>query len=690
MELLRNCLKKCLHLFLAGIVVTLALMPCSPAGAQTASSARDASVQEPTPPDASAQEAAPPDVSVPDATPSDASAQGAIPPGGPTQGATPPEAASPAATPPVDLVFVIDNSGSMRKNDPKSITPKVVSTFVDQLPENAHVGMVRFDQEARLLIPMTPLANPKDRRKVIDSLRKIDYRGQFTNTPIGIERALYELKTDGRKASQKGIIFITDGIVDTGDPAKDRQLTQWLKKDVAASCKQEGVRIFGIALTEQADFSLIQALAARTDGEYFRTFAADEISGVLQQIRTQLNPVKAAPVAELAPLQLLPIPVEEESKPVATAKEAAAQSAPAPQPGDNGTVVVSEKAAWTISIALAALVLVLLGALIFFFFQNSRRRQVVPAGDTGAAKDLNIPEAYIEDQGEILGKGKSPFVLDREIIKIGRGKKNDLVIDAPAISGFHATIEFRNMSFYLEDQRSTNGTMLNDRRLEANHHVRLKDGDRITFATYPFLFNSAEKSLFGDPVMLGKTALEDKEAEATIVLDLDGVDTHQGLISCIQTHLMHIYSLSANHKNFVNTYFTHDILEIIATTAHENLQKTMKDNQQYCTSIPKNNSLYVVCSLPGAIDMAAKWYGMKNNGFTQFLFKWVRSEAYTSAKCDQLCMVTFGQDPATWVSITVVPTHSRPDPIEIMSVDFLNDEEKASLALDFDHHGRVI
>ena len=60
------------------------------------------------------------------------------------------------------------------------------------------------------------------------------------------------------------------------------------------------------------------------------------------------------------------------------------------------------------------------------------------------------------------------------------------------------------------------------------------------------------------------------------------------------------------------------------------------------------------------------------------------------AQCRQLCIITFGQDPATWVSITVVPTHSEPDPVEIMSVDFLNEEEKSSLALDFDHHGRVI
>lgn len=679
MELLLNCLKKRLYLFFIGTVVSLALIPCSPARAQTASSAQEASVPE----------AARPAPSVQEATPTDASARGATPPDASIQETMAPDASAQEATPPMDLVFVIDNSGSMRKNDPKSITPEVVSTFVDQLPENAKVGMVLFDQKARLLIPMTPLENPQDRREVIDSLSKIDYRGQFTNTPIGIERALYELKTNGRQASQRGIIFITDGIVDTGDPIKDRQLTQWLKEDITANCKQEGVRIFGIALTEQADFSLIQALAARTNGEYFRTFAADEISGVLQQIRSLLKPVEPEPepLPELAPLPLLPIPGEGEPKPVEPAKDAAAQSAPEPPPVDNGAVVVSEKAAWTISIALAALVIVLIGALIFFFFQNTRRRQVVPEG---VAKELNIPEAYIEDQGEILDKEKSPFVLDKETIRVGRGHKNDLVIDAPAISGFHATIEFRNMSFYLEDQRSTNGTMLNDRRLEANHHVRLKDGDRITFATYPFLFKLAEKSPFGDPVMLTMTALEDKEAEATIVLDLDGVDTQQGLISCIQTHLMHIYGLSANHKQFVNTYFTHDILEIIATTAHENLQKTMKDNQQYCTGVLKNNTLYVVCSLPGSIDTAAKWYGKKNNGFTQFLFKWIRSEQYTSAQCEQLCVVTFGQDPATWVSITVVPTHSGPDPIEIMSVDFLNDEEKSSLALDFDHHGRVI
>ena len=193
-----------------------------------------------------------------------------------------------------------------------------------------------------------------------------------------------------------------------------------------------------------------------------------------------------------------------------------------------------------------------------------------------------------------------------------------------------------------------------------------------------------------DTVMMSMTALADPEAEATIVLDLDGADSKQGLISCMQNHLMQIYGLGPKHKAFVNTYFAHDTIDIIATTAHENLQLTTNDAEQHCSPIMKDKAFYLVCSLPAAIDKAADWFKDNYNGFTQFIFKWIRSESYQTAQSEQLCIITFGQAPATWVSITIVPTHSDPEPVEIMSVDFLSEEEKSSLALDFDHHGRVI
>ena len=587
----------------------------------------------------------------------------------------------------LDLVFVIDNSGSMKKNDPNFITPQVVSTFVRQLPHNSQVGMVLFDIDARLLTPLALISDSQAQQRVIDSLLKIDYSGQFTNAPVGIERALYELKTKGRAGAQKGIIFFTYFIVDTGNKAKDRELTQWLKNEITADSKQMKARIFGIALTEAADFSLIQVLASKTDGEYFRTFEASEISGVLEQIKALMAPPKTEPTPELAPLPILPVP--EEKHDAEQAKAEIVPPSPTQLPEEKKSLMGIGKRAWMIAIVLAFVFIAVIGALFFIYFHINRRKQPAPQVDA-ADKALTIPEAHIENIDDALEMDKAPFRIEKEIIKIGRSQRNELVIDEPSISGFHATIEFRNMYFYLEDQRSTNGTMLNDNRLSPNEPARLKSGDCITFAKFKFNFTIKNQVPFGDTIMLSMTALEDPEAEATVVIDLDGANSVQGLMSCIQNHLIQIYGLSPKHKEYVNTFFAADTLNIIATTAHKNLQKTMTDNKQYCTPIVKNRAFYIICSLPAAIDTAAQWYGKEHRGFTQFIFKWIRSKHYESAQCEQLCIVTFGQDPATWVSITIVPTHSKPDPIEIMSVDFLNDEEKSSLALDFDNHGRVL
>jgi pSer/pThr/pTyr-binding forkhead associated (FHA) protein len=598
------------------------------------------------------------------------------------------EEARGAATP-FDLLFVIDNSGSMKKNDPQFITPQVVNTFILQLPAETQAGMVVFDKTARLIKPLTLLSGATARQEFIESSKSIDYRGQFTNTPAGIERALYELKMNGRAGAEKGIVFITDGIVDTGDKEKDAELTQWLKEDVASQSKRLGVRIFGIALTEAADFSLIQTLALRTNGEYYRTYAASEISGLLKQIQARLKP-PPPPKPALAPLPLLPEPKPQPISPPSpgstpetgeNAPAAAHQSAPL----GGKAVIVTEKSAWLISLTMALVIIVLVGALLFLFIQFTRRREIAPVTGSSA---VTIPEAHLEDMDGACDH--ATLALDKARINIGRSKKNDIIIEQPAISSFHATVEFRNMAFFLEDQRSTNGTLLNGRRLEPNAPERLKSGDTINFANSSFTFTVADQNPFGDTVMLSMTALEDPEAEATIVLDLEGLDSKQGLIACMQNHLMQIYGLSPKHKEFVNTYFAHDILDILATNAHENLQQTQRDGEMHCSHTAMNDTTYVACSLPVAVDAAAQWYSSQYGGFTQFIFKWIKSDEYLAAKCRQLCIITFGQDPATWVSITIVPTQSGADPVEIMSVDFLNDEEKASLGLDFDNHGRVV
>lgn len=336
---------------------------------------------------------------------------------------------------------------------------------------------------------------------------------------------------------------------------------------------------------------------------------------------------------------------------------------------------------------LAVFILILSAAGGFLLMKYLKRSKMTSQSPAGAS--AKQPDAHLKDLDNAWAPGVAIMEVTRAKTTIGRDPRNDIVIKKPTISTLHATIEYRNMAFYLEDQRSTNGTRLNNRKLQPNMPVRLKSGDRIQLATFGFTFVIPAQIPFSETVMLGMTPLEGPEPGSTIVLDLDSTGGEQSLIGCMQNHLMHLYSMGAKYREFCGSHFTYDIQSNIAARAHECLSQTQVDEHQHCQSFVRHQALYLVCSLPVAIGHAAEWYGAQYGGFTRFILKWLQSQAFASAGCDTLCLVTFGQDPSTWVSLTIVPTHQEEDPVEIMSVDFLNASEKAMLNLNFDRHGRV-
>lgn len=67
-------------------------------------------------------------------------------------------------------------------------------------------------------------------------------------------------------------------------------------------------------------------------------------------------------------------------------------------------------------------------------------------------------------------------------------RKVDFVILDPMISRIHAKISMDNNEYFIEDYNSTNGTYLNEQRLEAFEKAKMKDGDRVRFAGITFLF----------------------------------------------------------------------------------------------------------------------------------------------------------------------------------------------------------
>jgi Mg-chelatase subunit ChlD len=392
----------------------------------------------------------------------------------------------------LDIVFVLDNSGSMRKNDPNFITREVVTNFVSDLGETARLGMVIFDETAELVEPLTLLDNSKIRASFLKGLDLIDFRGKFTNSPAGIERAVYELKTNGRRHAEKIIIFLTDGIVDTGNKNQDLEKEKWLKEDLTQDSKNAGIRIFGIAFTDNADFRLIQTLAVRTEGEYFRVFEV----GDLQVVFTKIKGIIAK-----APLSKTDVALAE-TKPVAPK----VQKGPSEQQPQARPAMAGKEYNWLFLILSAVVVVMGLAVLV----QMARRRKSQaprPITDKGTAgsilgQGLPMPQAVLIDVGKAVSPESLTLPLKKDVLRIGRDKGNDIIISRETVSSFHATIEYKDGYFYLEDLRSTNGTRLNNDKLRHNEPVRLKSGDRIDFSIHEFRFLIPDQTPLGETVRL--------------------------------------------------------------------------------------------------------------------------------------------------------------------------------------------
>ena len=394
----------------------------------------------------------------------------------------------------LDIVFVLDNSGSMRNNDPNFITKEVVTNFLGGLGEKSHLGMVIFDETANLVVPLTSLDNAEVRARFLESLDKINFKGKFTNSPAGIERAIYELKTNGRQDTKKIIIFLTDGIVDTGNKSQDLEKENWLKEDLTRESKNAGIRIFGIAFTDDADFRLIQTLAVRTDGEYFRVFEVADLQEVFAKIKriiaepsTQETIASTAETNRVAPTEPQEVSVKQR------------QVVPEMARKQKSSLVV-----------ILSGVIVLLALMVLLQVVRKRKTQVAqPAMDqrTGGRilpAEPRLPQAVLIDVGQAISKESLTLPLNKDTLRIGRDVGNDIVIARKTISSFHATIAYKDGYFYIEDLRSTNGTRLNDGKLRHNEPVRLKSGDKIDFSIHEFRFLIPDQTPLGETVTVSE------------------------------------------------------------------------------------------------------------------------------------------------------------------------------------------
>ena len=105
-------------------------------------------------------------------------------------------------------------------------------------------------------------------------------------------------------------------------------------------------------------------------------------------------------------------------------------------------------------------------------------------------KKRRVPVAKGNYGLEIINSGNGKDLKDGSIIPIrsdltiGRKDDNSIVISNQHVSGNHAKIILRNDTLFIEDLNSTNGTYLNEKKI--NGKIKLSNKDEIKIGSVVF------------------------------------------------------------------------------------------------------------------------------------------------------------------------------------------------------------
>ena len=208
----------------------------------------------------------------------------------------------------IDIVMAVDVSGSMLAKDLKpnrmEALKEVAASFASERP-NDRIGLVVYASEAYTKTPVT-----SDKAIVLEAIKSIKYDNVLqdgTGIGMGLVTAVNRLKDS--QAKSKIVILLTDGVNNAG----------FIEPETAADiAKQYGIKVYtiGIGTNGMAEFpyaigpsgeflfqmmkveideKLMQNIARKTDGKYFRATSNSKLA----EIYAEINKMETTEIEEL-------------------------------------------------------------------------------------------------------------------------------------------------------------------------------------------------------------------------------------------------------------------------------------------------------------------------------------------------------------------------------------------------------
>ena len=179
---------------------------------------------------------------------------------------------------PVDLVVVMDISGSMR-GDKITTARASLLQFIQKLDDRDRLRIDLFNDQIATLTPLTPIGDK--RQQVLDSVSGI-FEQNDTSLYDATLHAYQDLQAEGDPKHIRSIVVLSDG-QDTASTASLQQVI-----DQIQATESEGgnaIKVFTIAFGDDADKSILESIANPSGGKQYDS-SPETIQKIYDEIAT--------------------------------------------------------------------------------------------------------------------------------------------------------------------------------------------------------------------------------------------------------------------------------------------------------------------------------------------------------------------------------------------------------------------
>ena len=189
----------------------------------------------------------------------------------------------------LDVVFVLDASGSMLNSDPKKVALDAYRLFADLLDDTCGIGYVVYTHE---IIAEHEIVNVSDQAALEETKKKMseikyDLNG-YTDIALGLKRAEDMLTEDHIKKDhrQKAIVLLTDGNTALPKGARTLEDAENQMDTTLMALHDYHIPVYAVGLNYNGKLKKeeLERIAEETEGLRYETSSSDELVGIFSDI----------------------------------------------------------------------------------------------------------------------------------------------------------------------------------------------------------------------------------------------------------------------------------------------------------------------------------------------------------------------------------------------------------------------